>query len=865
MNMANKSTFHLGHLLLAAALIGGSGCIGSLIVDENALTGCSAVKPDGNCPTGRFCVAFNCLTPPELCSAANTEGKCPDGQTCKAGVCFREDDPSICPCSGLCPKGTCAADFECKGGRCVEIDPVCGECTTTCQGTCPGDAVCINGTCQTSCDCGADCPFLGDCAGGKRCYFGSCIADCACDSDCPDGSCDDGLNGFMCKNEECWPIDCTCGPMCPVGPCPDNQRCSFGVCQVISPADACGDLTCPFSGFCSTDQACLNCACEAISPPGVCNNPLNPDGDCPLGKVCIEGNCAAVTCAQDECSGLCPRDTVCGGDCFCRPINVACSLDEPTGECDGGATCEAGVCVTPICSASDPYGSCPLDPTDPLSPKGQVCDNGTCADVACSPANPLGACSRISGHVARCQLGVCTAVPCGELVDPADTGGPTGTSCAAATEECDTSNNVCVVGRCSPMFPTGTCSAACETCDGVSCVACMTPPEVCLADTFCGRPVCSVEFNFGTCPGGEVCEADNTGCDGFTTEATCTGGGCLWDAVLPLCHTATYGKCQPVVCADLGKTDLDFDGICTSSPAETDDDNCPNDANTNQANADGDTLGDVCDNCPNVTNETQDDGDFDDVGDVCDNCPNDANTNQADPDGDNFGSVCDVCPNEYNPSQTLPCPISCGQGGESCSLNKDCCFNLCIDDGLGTMRCRDRNNCFINGVDCTFAGQCCNLFCNSGFCDTGLCVSVGATCGGNADCCSNNCVGTTCEAAKDLAMCRPQPEVCTNSTQCCSGICLGDASKCEGNYCLPAGEVCTGDNACCSETCVSGRCERLTLCRSDGEICAASEHCCTKNCVIQGTSGPQWSMPSDQFSQVRPRQQLLSLGVQRSP
>jgi hypothetical protein len=109
------------------------------------------------------------------------------------------------------------------------------------------------------------------------------------------------------------------------------------------------------------------------------------------------------------------------------------------------------------------------------------------------------------------------------------------------------------------------------------------------------------------------------------------------------------------VAAD-GCPDPDGDGVSTHAS-----DNCPNDANADQADADGDGQGDVCD--PDDDNDgvadTADqcagtasgatvaaDGCADPDGDgisthASDNCPNDANTGQADADGDGIGDVCD--------------------------------------------------------------------------------------------------------------------------------------------------------------------------------------------------------------------------------
>ncbi len=72
-------------------------------------------------------------------------------------------------------------------------------------------------------------------------------------------------------------------------------------------------------------------------------------------------------------------------------------------------------------------------------------------------------------------------------------------------------------------------------------------------------------------------------------------------------------------------TDADGDGV----PDNTD--NCPGLANTDQANHDGDTLGDACDP----------DDDNDGVADGSDNCPLVANQTQADTDNDGQGDACD--------------------------------------------------------------------------------------------------------------------------------------------------------------------------------------------------------------------------------
>ena len=73
--------------------------------------------------------------------------------------------------------------------------------------------------------------------------------------------------------------------------------------------------------------------------------------------------------------------------------------------------------------------------------------------------------------------------------------------------------------------------------------------------------------------------------------------------------------------------------ITTSMEMEilNDSDNCPETANEDQSDIDGDGIGDVCD----------DDIDGDGILNDSDNCPETANEDQADMDGDGIGDVCD--------------------------------------------------------------------------------------------------------------------------------------------------------------------------------------------------------------------------------
>lgn len=90
-------------------------------------------------------------------------------------------------------------------------------------------------------------------------------------------------------------------------------------------------------------------------------------------------------------------------------------------------------------------------------------------------------------------------------------------------------------------------------------------------------------------------------------------------------------------CSQTGQTpDADNDGVSDAL------DNCPLDANSDQADNDGDGLGNVCDSTPD--GEPTADSDSDGYTDDVDNCPNVANPEQLDNDNDGIGNVCDATP-----------------------------------------------------------------------------------------------------------------------------------------------------------------------------------------------------------------------------
>jgi parallel beta-helix repeat protein len=151
-----------------------------------------------------------------------------------------------------------------------------------------------------------------------------------------------------------------------------------------------------------------------------------------------------------------------------------------------------------------------------------------------------------------------------------------------------------------------------------------------------------------------------------------------------LASSKPYGELQPtnnVLDVREAGADFDADGIANVDDTCTDSDgdgfgdpgfsastcgrdNCPEKANSDQADRDGDGFGDGCDVCPAAFDPPQIDRDRDGVGDSCqacvdedgdgratggggcpgDNCPRIANVDQLDFDRDGIGDACDECP-----------------------------------------------------------------------------------------------------------------------------------------------------------------------------------------------------------------------------
>jgi hypothetical protein len=183
--------------------------------------------------------------------------------------------------------------------------------------------------------------------------------------------------------------------------------------------------------------------------------------------------------------------------------------------------------------------------------------------------------------------------------------------------------------------------------------------------------ICGRFWEFGVLADGTVvllgysewCESPDTAC--------CVEAGA--------CQTGSILSCLVAGGAPLGfdtpcEEDADEDGLDGSCG-----DNCPAQANADQADGDQDGHGDVCDNCASAFNPGQGDDDGDGVGTDCDNCPSTANADQSDDDADSVGTACDNCPLTANAGQSDGEKDGVGDVCDNCVLD----FNPAQSDGDG--------------------------------------------------------------------------------------------------------------------------------------------------------------------------------------
>ncbi len=179
-------------------------------------------------------------------------------------------------------------------------------------------------------------------------------------------------------------------------------------------------------------------------------------------------------------------------------------------------------------------------------------------------------------------------------------------------------------------------------------------------------------------------------------------------------------------------------------------------------------------------------------------------------------------------------PNLCSKPEVDCTKSSSCCSGRCVHDTGGSdMECSEY--CFVDGVACTRAYDCCTLGCFGGICGGDVCHVSGQTCTANAECCSNLCASGKCEL-DPAATCREPGETCSSAAGggCCYG-CDPATQRCQidPQQCRAQGAPCSSDANCCKGVCMpdaTGSYVCQTPCRSDGASCGQDADCCSFNC-----------------------------------
>ncbi len=599
---------------------------------------------------------------------------CTTDDDCASNYCVDSTAGKVCTtvCTGTC---------EAAGWTCAEVKDTCPDCVYICvyqhqtlcapcrtDAECKQNAVLVEGTCLSY--------------GNEGSYCGTA---CELDAECPDG--------FYCS-EETLPSGQT-RTYCRS----DNGRCE---CSPYATEQGLG-TGCAIQnafGTCSGDRYCTEAGlgqCDASIPSKEKCNLADDDCDGETDEG-YEGEVCAVTNEFGTCAGL---EICIDGEAFCEGREPAKEI------CDGqDNNCNGQTDETFLNTDADPLADCvdPDDDNDGVFDDGDAsgtvgdnpCPNGqtvSCDDNCRLSENHFQADLDLDGKGDACD---CDAdgdnFGCGETADCDDLN----KNVNPAVNEGQPAEGVCTY-----------CNAKDDDCDGQTDEGCFDANDDGVVDCLAADDDADgVVDGLDNCPKvwnphqedldgdhlGDVCDDDKDN-DGFKVANDCDD---MVKTVFPGAYEACNGiddNCNSLTDEDWLDTDHDKkadcvdpddddDGVlddgdgsgnpadnpCTGGVAAACDDNCGLLPNANQADLDGDLLGDLCDpdldddgklneldNCPAVANPQQADLDFDGLGDACDsdvdgdtvsndvdNCPWVANLNQTNTDGALEGDACDA-------------------------------------------------------------------------------------------------------------------------------------------------------------------------------------------------------------------------------
>ena len=872
--------------------------------------------------------------------------------TCELQDCETNAD---CDDSNPCTEDECSEDggtcLHIRVTECMHDDGCCpSNCSHVTDHDCDGTVT--PGSCQTNADCDDKFPCTEDyCTGNPLACVYDPITACIDNDDCCPDECDHDSDND-CEEEEGSEDECDSNSDCDdSNPCTEDE-CSGGDCEheTIIDGTSCGELKMCCSGNCenfcnetrgcSSGDACITYTCE---DPGTCSSycsnititicdPSTSDGCCP--STCDETNdydCANAypdgepctnntECYSNKCdvgdNGACFSCDSCSGTEYNRCSNQ--ETDECEAQCSASSQCddllvgsfwnESGTCNTctncshETCSIEDVCGTS-------TQVTGKICTENGCSEGVTSVCDGTMNCVenicngtrynctsegttwawRTSNPTetggTRCDDGIdndcdgyCDYYGCGSLPADPDCTIP----CANPGERCDENTDCCDekcdsndYGECflciacsggdycsgnteDDLYP-NECEAQCDgvdaQCDDKEVDTFWSEGENCVNCKDCsyesvntiGSCTCSGNCVDGYCLEGALCYY-NLDCteNGWQGEGPCdTAESCGGDTMV------TGKSCSSSGCG--GDTHV-CDDLSACGPTV----NCGGDSYTchysNEGNWEWDTAIPTTETACDDEKDNDCDGLTDEEDDDCISCGDPGDSCSTDGDCC-LGYLCDLT----SPFHCFECSNNMDLWDGSCEFHGGCgadqeCDELMPEDVSGDYCCTD---------ECSADNTVGTCVCSGGNCDSGYCennydcyhgVSCGITgwaYGGICDL-SDRCDKSGLEIEKECSStCQGIEPVCETSGDTCSG--LYDYTYCGDPQ---VRWYCTGteddyhwapEGGLPEEDCNDGRdndCDgHVDLadddCRSCDEICQEEHQCSQGRCYLGIGTNPE--------------------------